>query len=211
MIREDAVERALASERVLFTGTRLLDAHEAVGRAKALLVRSTARPLPAAGRVRLDPLTCDADWQEYQRARVLVEAGFGIHETTARVMVSALRERVERSDLSLHLARDGDRVVGAIGWFHLPGPAQSWARLQEVDVFPPWRGRGHGDALLAATGDALVAEAVTTVVVGADEDDWPLGWYRRRGFQDVARVPASRPTGADGRAREWAGEGPDPG
>jgi len=57
--------------------------------------------------------------------------------------------------------------------------------LQEVDVFPSWR--GYGDALLAAVLELLVAEGSNTVVVGADEDDWPLTWYRRRGFCDVAR------------------------
>jgi len=38
----------------------------------------------------------------------------------------------------------------------------------------------------------LSAEGVSTVVVGADEDDWPLSWYRRRGFRDTVRVSLDR-------------------
>ena len=26
-------------------------------------------------------------------------------------------------------------------------------------------------------------------IIGADEDDWPLAWYRRLGFREAARVP----------------------
>ena len=58
--------------------------------------------------------------------------------------------------------------------------------------FPSWRGQGYGGALLAAGLDVLASESSRTAVVGADEDDWPLGWYRRRGFHDSARVPLSR-------------------
>jgi GNAT superfamily N-acetyltransferase len=65
----------------------------------------------------------------------------------------------------------------------------AWARLAEIDVFPAWRGRGYGDAVLAAIVDRLAGEGCTMLVVGADEDDWPLSCYRSRGFRDVARVP----------------------
>ncbi|WP_448642820.1 hypothetical protein [Geodermatophilus sp. URMC 63] len=65
------------------------------------------------------------------------------------------------------------------------------AVLQEVDVFPGSRGRGNGNALLEALRRLLVAEGVTRLVVAADEGDWPLSWYRRRAFTDVARVPAT--------------------
>jgi len=38
----------------------------------------------------------------------------------------------------------------------------------------------------------LSAEGVSTVVVGADEDDWPLYWHRRRGFRDTGRMSLDR-------------------
>lgn len=184
--------RALLSERLLFGGTRQLDSSEAVGRAKALLVRSTTQPVRAPTVVHLDPIVSEADWQDYEQHRVVLEAGFGVDEPSARSMVLTLRQRAEHLGLALFLARDRRQDVGAIGRFHLPGKVRSWARLQEVDVFPAWRGRGYGDALLAAVVELLAAEGITEVVVGADEDDWPLSWYRRRGFQDVARVPLTR-------------------
>jgi len=57
---------------------------------------------------------------------------------------------------------------------------------------PGWRGQGYGDGLLTAVLAMLNAEGVSTVVVGADEDDWPLSWYRRRGFRDTVRVSLDR-------------------
>jgi GNAT superfamily N-acetyltransferase len=83
-------------------------------------------------------------------------------------------------------------LVGAGGSFRLPGPDQACARLQEIDVFHSWRGRGYGDGLLAALIARLRDQGCATVVVGADEDDWPLHWYRRRGFRDAARVRLTR-------------------
>jgi GNAT superfamily N-acetyltransferase len=60
-----------------------------------------------------------------------------------------------------------------------------------VDVFPEHRGHGFGTALLEGVRRLLVAENITTLVVGADDDDWPLDRYRRLGFRDVARVNKS--------------------
>lgn len=157
-----------------------------------LLVRDSAGPLPARAEVQLELVTSEKDWRSYAAQRVAVEAGFGVGEDAARRMVGELRARGDRIALDLYSARDRGQVVGAIGRLRLVPPQQSWARLQEVDVFPAWRGRGYGDALLAAMFALLVTEGSSTVVVGADEDDWPLSWYRRRGFRDVARVPRTR-------------------
>jgi predicted N-acetyltransferase YhbS len=107
-------------------------------------------------------------------------------------MVGELRDRGRRLGLRLYFAQDGQQVVGGVGSFRLPVPHQSCAWLQEVDVFPGWRGQGYGDGLLTAVLAMLNAEGVSTVVVGADEDDWPLSWYRRRGFRDTVRVSLDR-------------------
>ncbi|MGR7025714.1 GNAT family N-acetyltransferase [Geodermatophilus sp. URMC 62] len=87
------------------------------------------------------------------------------------------RERV--AALGLWLAPGSGHLVAAAGAFRLPGDPGT-ARLQEVDVLPGSRGRGNGDALFEALRRVLVAEGVTRLVVAADEDDWPLSWYRRR-------------------------------
>lgn len=155
-------------------------------------MRSTTQPVRAPATLHLDPIVSEADWQDYAQHRVLLEAAFGVDEPSARAMILTLRQRAEHLGLGLFLARDGGRAVGAIGRFHLPGEVRSWARLQEVDVFPAWRRRGYSDALLAAVVELLATEGITAVIVGADEDDWPLSWYRRRGFTDVARVPLTR-------------------
>ena len=59
-------------------------------------------------------------------------------------------------------------------------------------MFPSWRRMGYGEAVLAAIVDLLAGEGSTSVVAGADEDDLPLSWCRRRGLRDVARVPLPR-------------------
>ncbi|GLY28185.1 GNAT family N-acetyltransferase [Kineosporia sp. NBRC 101731] len=175
---------ALASERLLFPDGR----PGPLG--KTLLVRSTQEPWPTVRRLRLRPLT---DWARYEQLRIEVEAGFGVGPEPARAMVAALRERIVRLRLTMLIADDD---IGALGWFPWPTRADcarpGWARLQEVDVFPAHRGQGFGDALLAAALEHLAGCGVHTAIIGADEDDWPLDWYRRRGFTAVARVPLSR-------------------
>ena len=73
-------------------------------------------------------------------------------------------------------------------------------------MFPPWRGRGYGDALLVAVFGLPAAEGSSTVVVGADVDDWPLGWYRKRGFREIARLPAAE-SQRDGDRPAWLAAG----
>ncbi|SDC57209.1 Acetyltransferase (GNAT) family protein [Geodermatophilus telluris] len=178
-------EAAIASERLLRPG---VPDSAAPGSAKVLLVRSAAPPL-ASSTLHLVPCGTDADWARYADARVAVEAGLGLDEPAARAMVAGLRARAARLPLQLWLApgTDGDPVAAVAAFRLLADPAT--ARLQEVDVFPGHRGAGRGDALLEAVRRLLVADGVTRLVLGADEDDWPLSWYRRRGFVPVARVP----------------------
>lgn len=182
----DEADWALWSEQLLFDTSRQLDPDEAPGRGKSLLVRPTAEPVAALRTVALHAVGSDDDWHQYERERIAVEAGFGFNAATAQAMVDALRARADQLGLRLFLARDEERLVGA------PVPAAGPALRPATGgrrVLPTWRGRGYGDTVLAAIVDLLASEGSTMVVVGADEDDWPLSWYRRRGFRDVGRVP----------------------
>jgi GNAT superfamily N-acetyltransferase len=183
---------ALATEQWLHPGARVLPLQESVDRGKALLVRNVAEPLRTRQSVSLRRIASLRHWQQYEERRIEVEAGFGVTEDEAVRRVRQLREGTERTGLDLYLANDDRRLVGAVGRFRLPVPDRPWARLQEVDVFPEWRGVGYGDALLSAAIGLLNDEGCASVVVGADEDDWPLQWYRRRGFRDTIRVPLTR-------------------
>jgi GNAT superfamily N-acetyltransferase len=183
---------ALATERWLNPETRILGAEESPGGGKALLVRDLAEPLRTRMSVSLRRVASVQHWRHYEEQRITVEAGFGVSPGEAVRRVQQLREGTERTGLDLYLAHDERRLVGAVGRFRLPVPNRPWARLQEVDIFPEWRRLGYGDALLSAVIGLLNDEGCKAVVVGADEDDWPLHWYRKRGFRDAARVPLTR-------------------
>ena len=183
---------ALATEQWLYPDTRPLGADEAAVCGKTLLVRSVGEPFRTTMSVSLRRIASARHWQLYEDQRIAVEAGFGVGVDEAVRRVRRLREGTERTGVDLYLAHDERRLVGAVGRFRLPVPDRPWARLQEVDVFPSWRGFGYGDALLAAAIGLLSDEGCASVVVGADEDDWPLHWYRRRGFRDAVRVPLTR-------------------
>lgn len=150
---------------------------------------------PFAARA-LSLVLCDSDeqWSRYVEERIPVEVAFGLDEASARALVQSVRIRGALLGMRLWRAFDerGDHgdgdAVGGIAAFRHPGPIGLVARLQEGDVFPGYRGQGYGAALLEGARRLLVAEGVRRLVIGADEDDWPLGWYRRLGFRDVARV-----------------------
>ncbi len=188
-----ARDRAIASGRLLRGDVPVLADGAAAGRAKVLLVRDATVPL--AGRA-LSLVRCatGAAWARYADARVAVEAGFGLGAAAAHALVARTRARVATLGLRLWTASVDGALVAAAGAVPVAGDPAT-ARLQEVDVFPGHRGRGHGDASLEALRRLLADGGVTRLVVGADEDDWPLSWYRRRGFTPVARVP---------RAAGWA-------
>lgn len=183
---------ALETERALRPAVAEADAAgDAPG--KVLLVRDARHAFAARG---LSLVLCDSDeqWSRYEDERIPVEASFGLDEASGRALVQSVRRRAVSLGLRLWLAFDDrldqgyNEAVGGIAAFRHPGPVGPAARLQEVDVFPRYRGQGYGRALLEGARRLLVAEGVRTLVIGADEDDWPLGWYRRLGFRDVVRV-----------------------
>lgn len=184
----DVGQLALETERALRPAVvRLGEAGGAVG--KVLLTRDTLGSFASRG-LALLPCESDEQWSRYEDERIPVEASFGLDEASARALVRRVRRRIDLLGMRLWLAADqvNDGIVGGIAAFRYPEGASPAARLQEVDVFPAYRGQGYGAELLEGLRQLLVHEGVSTLVVGADEDDWPLNWYRRLGFRDVMRV-----------------------
>ena len=178
---------ALATERGLRPGCAALREQDGIV-GKALLARDASTPF---GPSSLVLQACDSDerWALYEDYRVPVENELGLGEAEARALVRRTRERSVGLGLRLWLGTDDDgQVVGAIAAFHHRQDATLAARLQEVDVFPAHRGQGLGIALVAGARLHLSSPGVGILIVGADEDDWPLAWYRRLGFREAARV-----------------------
>lgn len=174
-------ERALRPECIALT-----EQDPVVG--KILLARDASAPFSPCS---LSLQTCDSDhlWALYEDYRVPVERELGLDEAAARALVRRTRERAVHLGLQLWLATAGaGQIVGGIAAFCPDQDGMSAARIQEVDVFPPHRGHGLGRALLEGVRLHLSSQGVRTLIIGADEDDWPLNWYRRLGFRDVARV-----------------------
>ncbi len=124
---------------------------------------ATLRPLWLAGRRRDHPGLADDLLAQLVDRHVLAEA------------VTDVRH------LAVRDGTGGPVVAGAR--LHLDG-ATAW--LDDVETDPAHRGRGHGDALLAATGALAAAAGCDVVGLSADLADWPVSWYRRRGFTDAA-------------------------
>ncbi len=184
---EKVTHVALGTELALHPDAVALAEHDAaVG--KTLLAREASAPF-ASRAVALIACVSEDEWSRYEGLRVPVEASFGLDYAAARALVRQTRARQRRLGLRLWLATAPEgEIVGGIAAFRHPG-AEGWAaRLQEVDVFPVHRGKGLGSLLLEAVRARLNNEGARVLVVGADEDDWPLAWYRRLGFRDVARV-----------------------
>jgi GNAT superfamily N-acetyltransferase len=96
-------------------------------------------------------------------------------------------EVVAVTDLAV---REGSRVVAA-GQLRVDGAT---AAVESVQTRGDARGRGHGDAVLAAALTRAADAGCDLVVLEAEADDWPRRWYARRGFAEVGSVWAvSRP------------------
>ena len=79
------------------------------------------------------------------------------------------------------VVRDGHEVVASAD-LAVRGDA---AEIDGVATLPTHRGLGYADALLAACVGAAAAAGCTHVYLEAVLDDWPRGWYARRGFADL--------------------------
>lgn len=186
-VPEDAISAAaLASERLLFGEVRPATGP---GPHRALMARTVATAAPPARPVRLREIAGEAAWDRYRDARTEVEAAYGLDAEAVEAIVVRMRRAAASHPIRWYgLVEEGGAEVGTVGRLVVDAAGVRIWRLQDVDVFPPFRGRGFGHALLDATMNLAAHRGVPVVMVGADEDDWPLAWYERRGFVRVATV-----------------------
>lgn len=59
------------------------------------------------------------------------------------------------------------------------------AEIDGVATWPEHRGRGYGDALVAACVDEAIARGIPHLHLEALTEDWPRHWYARRGWAEL--------------------------
>jgi ribosomal protein S18 acetylase RimI-like enzyme len=125
------------------------------------------------------------------------ESGWRRDLTGIRDLDSAVAQLVGREHLNDRVVAVSDVVVRQDGRVVAAGQLRvdgATAAVESVMTDPDFRGRGHGDALLARTLDLATEAGCDLVVLEAAADDWPRHWYARRGFEVVGSVwNADRP------------------
>jgi uncharacterized protein (DUF952 family)/GNAT superfamily N-acetyltransferase len=147
-----------------------------------LVMARSARPAPAGPRAeRVAQHEVHDLWRRSWRRDL--PAGPDLDE-----VVDQLVGREHRNDavVAVHdlAVREDGRPVAA-GQLRVDGAT---AAVESVLTEPDARGRGHGDAVLAAALDGAVAAGCDLVVLEAAADDWSRHWYARRGFAEVGSV-----------------------
>jgi GNAT superfamily N-acetyltransferase len=186
-----APSAALRSEQLLF------GVQDDAPRDKVLLAAPVAAHVSAAADG-LRAIATDQDWALYAAERTLIEAAYGVAPEQVARLVAHMRDVQSRHPMTWFLYQPGDEPsepsepVGAVGLYEFVHDGRLHIRLQDVDVFPRFRAQGHGNRLLGAVHALARRRGATTVLVGADVDDWPLQWYLRKGFVPVASVPKAK-------------------
>ncbi len=179
------LDAALESERVLFEHVTLVDDH---AEGKALLVKPKTLDAPSPVPLRLEAIASDADWAAYLQARYEVEKVYGLNLEQTERIIQQMQQRMQRMALGWHFLWLDEEAVGAVGLLLFEHQGQHYGRLQDVDVFPGYRGQGNGNRLLTAVEALAWQRRAAALFIGADTDDWPLGWYQRRGYTRIGTV-----------------------
>jgi uncharacterized protein (DUF952 family)/GNAT superfamily N-acetyltransferase len=153
-------------------------------RADELLVmaRPATPPLPGRRAEAVAQREVHDLWERSWR-RDLPTSGADLDEVVAQLIGREHRNDrvVAVTDLAV---REQERVVSA-GQLRVDGAT---AAFESMTTDPAARGRGHGDAVLAAALDLAAERGCDLVVLEADATDWPRHWYARRGFVPVGTV-----------------------
>ena len=141
---------------------------------------------------------------EEARAAVFVAATWredepGFDDETVRQLVRR-RRRLDRAGSLQRLAVEappGDDAPGGLAALADLVVRGTTAELDAVGTLTGYRGRGYGDALVAAAQQRAHEAGADLLVLQADAGDWPRDWYARRGFVEVSasatlmRVPTA--------------------
>lgn len=110
-------------------------------------------------------------------------------ETIAQLI--GRRKRMDRAALIVRMAAFGDgeaghdpQILGHVDLIIRDGIAE----IEEISVISAARGQGVGDSLLLSSAEITGKYGNEHMVLIADKDDWPLQWYRRRGFVELGEA-----------------------
>ncbi|MEX5720964.1 GNAT family N-acetyltransferase [Geodermatophilus maliterrae] len=143
-----------------------------------VMARSATPPLPGRRAEEVDQRAVHALWEAGWRRDLAGEPD--LDEVVAQLVGREHRNDAVVAVTDLAVREEG-RVVAA-GQLRVDGAT---AAVESVVTEPAARGRGHGDAVLAAALDRAAASGCDLVVLEAAADDWPWHWYARRGFDTV--------------------------
>jgi RimJ/RimL family protein N-acetyltransferase/predicted GNAT family acetyltransferase len=105
---------------------------------------------------------------------------YDYEDTEVGEQLNEAQRRVGRAVATRWLAAfDGDELAA---WCHVR-TGDGVSQIEDVNTLPPYRGRGHGRAVVQHALD----EAAGLVFLEALEDDWPRELYAKVGFDVVDR------------------------
>lgn len=125
------------------------------------------------------------------------EFGPGFSDSTVRDLVGRRAELTLAGSVHRLAVRDGGAVVANLDLVVADTAHGVVAEVDAVETAPEARGRGHGDALLAAAVHRAVADGARWLVLQALADDWPKDWYAHRGFEAVGEAHSFTRPAAD--------------
>ncbi|MBM7805463.1 uncharacterized protein (DUF952 family)/ribosomal protein S18 acetylase RimI-like enzyme [Geodermatophilus bullaregiensis] len=143
-----------------------------------VMARPATPPLPGRRAEPVKQREVHALWEAGWRADLAGEPD--LDEVVAQLVGREHRNDTVVAVTDLAVREEG-RVVAA-GQLRVDGAT---AAVESVVTEPAARGRGHGDAVLAAALDRAAAGGCDLVVLEAAAEDWPQHWYARRGFATV--------------------------
>ncbi len=90
------------------------------------------------------------------------------------------------ADVTHAVVLEGDAIAARSDLF--VDRAQRIAQFENLSTHPDHRGKGYASSLLSASLGKAASEGCDLVFLSAVVGDWPLDWYARLGFVEVART-----------------------